>query len=77
MIADHTAGMTLDHGSFIREDHRSSIRLLAHELRHVAQYECSGSISIFMDHYLRELLYFGYGLGPFEVDAEGAALRYA
>jgi hypothetical protein len=77
MIAENTAGMTLDYGIFIRDDHRQSLKLLAHELRHVTQYESSGSIAVFMDHYLRELLHFGYGPGPFEVDAEVAALKYA
>lgn len=77
MIAENTAGMTLDYGIFIRDDHRRSLKLLAHELRHVTQYESSGSIAVFMDHYLRELLHFGYGPGPFEVDAQVAALKYA
>ena len=77
MIAANTAGMTLGHGIFIRADHKNDQRLLAHEHRHVTQYECSGSVATFMSHYVRELLHYSYGKGPFEIDAEIAERPFA
>jgi hypothetical protein len=77
MNIQNTLGFALNYGIFIREDQRRNRKLLAHELRHVSHYECAGSISVFMDHYLRELLHYGYGPGPFDIDAEVASLKYA
>ena len=47
--------------------------LLAHELRHVSQYERYPTIDAHLDVYLRELVRYGYALAPFEVDADRAA----
>src|SRR4051812_38164019 len=68
MLGPETRGLTLGHAIFMRRDERS-VRLLSHELRHVYQYERLGSISAFLEVYLRELLAFGYGEAPLEVDA--------
>jgi hypothetical protein len=64
-----TAGLTLGSGIFIREDLASQRALLAHELRHVAQYEEYPSIAGYLARYVPELLEFGYEHAPFEVDA--------
>jgi hypothetical protein len=49
--------------------------LLAHELRHVAQYERLG-LDRFARRYLTELLVVGYALAPLETDANAAAAPY-
>lgn len=72
LAADSSGGMTLGYGVFIREDQKGRRDIWPHEFRHVAQYECFGSIKAFMFFYLKELLHFRYGLGPLEVDAKNA-----
>ena len=64
--------MTFGHGIFMREDQKEKIDIWPHRFRHVAQYECFGSIKPCMFFYLKELLHFGYGKGPLEVDARNA-----
>lgn len=49
--------------------------LLAHELRHVAQYEQLG-VDGFARRYITELLVVGYALAPLETDANAAAAPY-
>lgn len=49
--------------------------LLAHELRHVAQYEQLG-LEGFARRYTTELLVFGYANSPLEADANAAAAPY-
>lgn len=61
-------GLTLGHGIYICRDHQSS-RLLAHECRHVHQYEIAGSIGTYLPQYLEQIAEFGYHDAPFEVDA--------
>ena len=61
-------GLTLDHTIFLcRRDGR--IQLLAHECRHVAQYEKAGSIAAFLAVYLQQLVTIGYENAPLEIDA--------
>lgn len=72
MIAEDTGGMTLFYGLYIREDQKQRRTIWPHEYRHVAQYECCGSIRTFLSFYLREVIHFDYGPGPFEVDARKA-----
>jgi len=72
MNPELTGGMTLGHGIFMRADQVSRADIWPHEFRHVAQYECFGSIKAFMFFYLKELLHFRYGPGPLEVDAKAA-----
>jgi hypothetical protein len=71
-----SAGVTLRYGIFLRSDQAADRRLRAHEFRHVAQYECAGSIDEFLRFYLHELLHFGHGPGPLEVDAAEASAKY-
>lgn len=47
--------------------------LLAHELRHVQQFESAGSLRAFLAAYLRQVARHGYRDAPWEVDARAAA----
>lgn len=62
-------GLTVNYGVYVRKD-RVGTTTVPHEFRHVAQYECFGSVKNFAFFYLRELLFFGYGNGPLERDAK-------
>ncbi len=44
-------------------------RLLAHECRHVYQYEVAGSIEAFLPLYLKQIAEFTYKRAPYELDA--------
>jgi hypothetical protein len=68
-LAADTAGLTLGSGIFLRQDVAGQRRLIAHELRHVAQYEEYPSIAAYLERYIPELLEFGYKQAPLEVDA--------
>ena len=68
LLSSATRGLTLDHAIFIRGEVLSP-QVLAHELRHVHQYEQFGSIEAFLSAYLRELLTHGYAAAPLECDA--------
>ena len=68
MLGPGTIGLTLGYGIYVLKDHRSN-RLVAHECRHVYQYEIAGSIAAFLPRYLKQVLSVGYGAAPFEVDA--------
>jgi hypothetical protein len=76
-ISQHIAGMTLGHGIVIREDYLDDMRLLAHELAHVSQYERLGGIAGFLRHYLRECVWPGYPHGALEREARAAEARCA
>ena len=64
-----TAGLTLGFVVFVRRGLENDVRLLSHELRHVAQYEACGGIAPFLSAHLPQLVQFGYEDAPFEVDA--------
>ena len=68
LISPHMAGLTLGHTIIIRNGCTSSL-LLAHEFRHVHQYEKEGSIAAFLGTYLRQILAVGYSDAPYEKDA--------
>ena len=68
MLGPDTAGLTLGHAIFILQG-KSDKRLLSHELRHVHQYENSGSIAGFLPLYLRQIIDCGYRDAAFEQDA--------
>lgn len=61
-------GLTLGHSIYICHGHDSA-ELIAHECRHVYQYEQHGSIEAFLPVYLQQIVQFGYFDAPFEVDA--------
>jgi hypothetical protein len=67
-LGPNTAGLTLGHSIYIRNG-TDSIRLVSHELRHVYQYECAGSIALFLPLYLEQIVQYGYENAPYEVDA--------
>jgi len=67
-----TVGLTLGYSVYLRKEGSGSRRLLAHELRHAAQYEGYGSIEAYLDVYIRDLVRFGYANAPMELDAQQA-----
>jgi hypothetical protein len=74
-LGAETAGLTIGHGIFLRKDRQDDPGLLAHELRHVAQYEAQPSISAYLAIYIPDLVRYGYSAAPFEIDAYEAAKR--
>lgn len=64
-----TIGMALGHGIFVQAGHATDIRLLRHELAHVAQYERLGGLRPFLERYLLECLTSGYPFGELEQEA--------
>lgn len=68
LLGPQFAGLTLGYTIFVRKgDER--IELLAHECRHVAQYESFGSIAAFLATHLRDVVRLGYWDSPLEQDA--------
>lgn len=63
-----TVGLTLGYSLYIIAEHMSP-RLLAHECRHVYQFEQAGSLAAFIPEYLRQVFRHGYFQSPLEVDA--------
>jgi hypothetical protein len=72
VVSGQTIGMTLRYGIFIREDHFGDLRLLIHELAHVAQYERLGGFCAFLNQYLSECINPGYPFGQLEQEAKQA-----
>lgn len=68
MFTPDMVGLTLGHGIYIVRG-RLCDRLLAHELRHVAQVEAAGSIGAFLSEYISQVVRFGYWNAPLELDA--------
>lgn len=73
---DHTAGLTVRYGIFIREAYWGDRRLIAHELAHTAQYERRGGIAPFLRAYLTECLTIGYSGAALELEAIAAAAAF-
>jgi hypothetical protein len=61
-------GLTLGYSILVVRGNFDS-RLLAHECRHVHQYETYGSIAQFLPVYLEQIASVGYYKAPFEQDA--------
>ena len=72
----HVDGMALGHALLLRR-HAATLRLLAHECRHVQQCESAGSLRAFLGNYLRQVAHHGYAEAPYEVDARRAAAEWA
>jgi hypothetical protein len=68
LLGPQTLGLTLGHALLIAPSWRDA-RLLAHEFRHVYQYEQAGSIAVFLRAYLQEIISVGYGAASYERDA--------
>jgi hypothetical protein len=71
-LGSDTLGLTLGYGMYLRRGQTEMETLVAHELRHVAQYEERGSIRAYLSVYIPELLRFGYENAPMELDAREA-----
>lgn len=76
LISPDTAGMALYYGIFISSSVIVNRSLLAHEFRHVQQYEQKGSIANFLTEYLTQIVTFGYVDSPLEKDAISAATKF-
>ena len=68
LLGPGTAVLTLGYAVFVGRGQQTP-RLLAHELRHVFQYEQAGSIAQFLPVYLGQIVEFGYANAPLEQDA--------
>ena len=68
LLGPDMAGVTFGHGIYACRDHVTNT-LLAHECRHVFQYEAAGSIAAFLPVYLQEIVEVGYFECHFEIDA--------
>ena len=75
-FAADTIGMTLFYGIFVCHHANESRNLIAHECRHVRQYEQKGSIAAFLKEYLSQIVTGGYANTFFELDATRAAREY-
>ena len=68
LLGPSATGLTLHYTVFLcKYDNRPE--LLAHECRHVAQYEEAGSIAAFLPTYLHQIVTVGYENAPLERDA--------
>jgi hypothetical protein len=70
LTTSERCGLTLGHGIVVRQDYANDEKLIAHQLRHVAQYDRCGSISAFLRRYLFEVNEISrYPETPMEQDA--------
>lgn len=69
-LSEHTSGLTLGQAILVRRGCELDLRLMAHELRHVMQYEVLGGIPWFMAIYIPQVMAHGYRDAPLEVDAQ-------
>ena len=68
LLGPGMVGLTLGYSVFVCRGHETR-RLLAHEFRHVFQYEQNGSIAGFLPVYLQQIITVGYRNAPLEIDA--------
>jgi len=76
LLGPNMTALTLFYGIFICCRAYGSRNLIAHECRHVHQYEQRGSIAAFLQEYLPQLVTLGYEDAPLEQDARHAAAVY-
>lgn len=69
LLTPATGAITAGYGIIVRADCVYDLRLIVHELVHVAQYERLG-VADFLREYIRQLNEHGYNEAPFEVEAE-------
>ena len=69
LMPQAASGMTLGYAVILRVGSENDHRLLAHEFRHVAQYEARGGIRPFLAEHIPHLMQHGYEDSPYEVDA--------
>jgi len=70
-----STGMTFGHAIFVRRSHVQDVYLLTHELVHVRQYEWAGSIGLYLQEYVKQLIDFQYQNMPFESEAVSETYR--
>ncbi len=68
LFGPHMIGMTFGYGIYVCRGQVTK-RLLAHEFRHVFQYEQAGSIAAFLPVYMMQIASVGYEDAPLEIDA--------
>ena len=71
-------GLTLGYSVIVLGVHQNNPRVLAHEFRHVYQYEMAGSLEWFLREYLQQVITYGYWNSVLERDArdhEDASLQ--
>lgn len=76
LLGPNMNGLTLFYGIFICKRASGNRTLIAHECRHVYQYEQRGSIATFLQEYLLQIITYGYNDAPLEHDAGLAAAKY-
>ena len=69
LLTPATGAITAGYGIIVRADCVNDLRLIVHELVHVAQYERLG-IADFLRAYIGQLNEHGYNEAPFELEAE-------
>ena len=69
-----TGGLTAVYGIIVRRDCANNLRVLAHEFVHVTQYERLGREG-FLQEYIQQIATHGYQNAPFELEAEGKAVK--
>lgn len=73
LLGPNMTGLTLFYGIFVCRRAQGDNMLIAHECRHVHQYEQKGSVAGFLQEYLQQIVTFGYVNAPLERDARSAA----
>ena len=69
MLGQDFIGLTLGYTIFLRANAFLNPRLIAHECRHVAQYESFGSVVAFLENHLADVARVGYYNSHLERDA--------
>ena len=72
VITPKTQGMTFFYGIMVRNDTWYDPVLLAHQLKHVQQYERMGGIHVFLKRFVAECFLHGCDSAPLEVEARSA-----
>lgn len=78
LLGPTVRGLTLGYSVIVLGVHQNNPRVLAHEFRHVYQYEMAGSLEGFLREYLHQVITFGYWNSALERDArdhEDASLQ--
>jgi hypothetical protein len=78
LLGPTVRGLTLGYSVIVLGVHQNNPRFLAHEFRHVYQYEMAGSLEGFLREYLQQVITYGYWNSVLECDArdhEDASLQ--
>lgn len=76
ILGPNMTGLTLFYGIFICKHVYGNRNLIAHECKHVQQYEKRKSIAAFLQEYLSQIVTFGYSNALLEQDARMVAAIY-